>query len=110
MLTAKSWRLLSYGFDSNKNGIVDPNENAIKDCELDNTYMFNKDGYGLVNENSKICSGIDPSHTFIWALRNNDTVLDFYFGKAYIAKLSTDSLYITDSNTDQVKLLLMYGH
>jgi len=92
LLTAKPWRLLSYGFDSNKNGIVDNNEEAIRDCETDNTYVFNKGGSGVVNENSKICSGGDPSHTFIWALRNNNAVLDFYFGRAYIEKLSADIL------------------
>lgn len=110
LLTAKPWRLLSHGFDSNKNGLVDSNEVAIKDCERDNTYIFNKDGSGIVNENSNVCNGNDPSHTFIWALRHNDTVLDFYFGKNYITKLTTDSLYITDSNSDQVKLLLIYAH
>ena len=110
MLTAKPWKLISYGFDSDKNGIVDSNEEAIRDCETDNTYTFNKDGSGVVNENSKICSGSDPDHAFSWALRNNDRVLDFYFGTAYIAKLSADKLYITDSNSDQVKLLLIYGH
>jgi hypothetical protein len=110
LLTAKPWKLLSYGFDDNKNGLVDNNENAIKECEADNTYIFNKDGSGVVQENSKICSGSDPSHSFIWALKNNDKVLDFYFGTANIEKLSTDSLYITDPNPDPVKLLLIYGH
>lgn len=110
LLTSKPWRLLSYGFDSNKNGTVDSNEEAIRDCEMDNTYTFKKDGSGIANENSKICSGSDPSHPFIWALKNNDTILDFYFGTAYIAKLSADSLYMADSHSDQVRLLLIYGH
>ena len=110
MLTAKPWRLLSYGFDSNKNGAVDSNEEAIKACEMDNTYTFNRGGSGIVNENSNICTGSDPSHQFIWALKNNNTVLDFYFGAAYIVKISSDSLYLSDSNSDQVRLLLIYGH
>jgi PBP1b-binding outer membrane lipoprotein LpoB len=110
LLTSKPWKLISYGFDSNKNGMIDSNEDAIKDCETDNTYVFNKGGSGVVNENSKICDGSEPSHSFIWALRNNDTVLDLYFGAAYIAKLSADSLYLTDSNSDAVKLLLIYSH
>ena len=110
LLTSKPWRLLSYGFDSNKNGVVDSNEEALKDCETDNTYVFNKGGSGVVNENSKICNGSHPSRTFIWALRDNDTVLDFYFGTAYIERLCPDSLYITDLNSDEVKLLLIYGH
>lgn len=110
ILSAKPWKLLSYGLDINKNGMIDGNEEAIRDCELDNTYTFNKDGSGIVNENSKICDGSDPSHPFSWTLQNNDTVLDFYFGVAYIVKLSADNLYLTDTNADQVKLLLIYGH
>ena len=110
MLTARPWRLLSYGFDSNRNGLVESSEGAIKDCEKDNTYVFNKGGVGIVNENSNVCSGVDPSHQFIWALKNNNTVLDFYFGVAYISKLTTDSLVISDTNSDQVKLLLTYVH
>ena len=110
LLTSKPWRLLSYGYDNNKNGLVDSNEEAIKDCETDNTYVFNKGGSGIVQENLKNCTGNDPSHSFIWALKNNDTVLDFYFGTANIIKLSSDSLYISDPNPDPVKLLLIYSH
>lgn len=109
ILTERPWKLLSYGFDLNKNGMIDPNEESIRDCENDNTYMFNKDGSGVFYENSKICDGNDPVSQFNWTLKNNDTVLDFIFGTAYIVKLSTGSLYITDSNSDQVKLLLIYG-
>ena len=110
LLTSKPWRLLSYGFDSNNNGLVDADEEAIKDCETDNTYIFNKDGSGVVEENLKICSGNDPSHSFIWALKNNDTVLDFYFGTANIARLSSDSLYLTNPSPGPAKLLLIYSH
>jgi hypothetical protein len=110
MLTSKQWRLVSYGFDGNKNGSIDPNEEAIRDCERDNTYIFNKDGSGIANENSNVCNGNDPSHEFIWALKNNNTVLDFYFGTAYINRLCPDSLVISDSNSDQVRLLLVYTH
>jgi len=110
LLTLKPWRLLSYGYDNNSNGLVDSNEEEIKDCERDNTYIFNKNGSGVVQENSNICTGVDPSSSFAWTLTNNDTVLDFYFGTANIVKLSSDSLYLTDPSPDPIKLLLIYSH
>ena len=109
-LTQKPWRLLSYGFDHNKNGLVDIDEESIRDCEKDNSYTFNKDGSGVVAENTMICDANDPVNQFAWTLTNNDSVLDFYYGKANIIKLDSDNLYITSPNNDDIKLLLIYGH
>ena len=47
-LTQRPWRLLSYGFDHNKNGLVDIDEESIRDCEKDNSYTFNKNGSVLI--------------------------------------------------------------
>ena len=110
MLIEKPWKLISYGYDYNRNGMIEINEELIKDCDKDNTYLFNKDRSGIISENSKICDGNDPISQFDWALTDNDAVLDFYFGKAYILKLSNESLWISDSNSDQVKFILVYGH
>jgi len=109
-LTQKPWRLLSYGFDHNKNGFVDIDEESIRDCQKDNSYTFNKDGSGVVAENALICDTNVPLNQFAWSLTNNDTVLDFYYGKAYIIKLGADNLDITSSSTDDVKLLLIFRH
>jgi hypothetical protein len=109
-LTQKPWRLLSYGFDRNKNGLVDTEEESIRNCEKDNSYTFNKDGSGVVAENAMICDANNPVDQFAWTLTNNDTVLDFYYGKANIIKLDADYLYITSSSTDDIKLLLIYAH
>ena len=109
-LTQKPWRLLSYGFDHNKNGLVDIDEESIRDCQKDNSYTFNKDGSGVVAENAMICNTNDPLNQFTWTLTDNDTVLDFYYGRAYIIKLDTDNLDITSSSTDDIKLLLIFRH
>ena len=110
MLIEKPWKLISYGYDYNSDGMIEVNEESIKDCEKDNTYTFNKDRSGVISENSKICDGNDPTNRFNWALTDNDLVLDFYFGKAYILTLSNESLRISNSNSDPVKLILTYGH
>jgi hypothetical protein len=109
-LTQKPWRLLSYGFDHNKNGLVDIDEESIRDCQKDNSYTYNIDGSGMVIENAMICDTNVPVNQFAWSLTNNDTVLDFYYGKAYIIKLDADNLDVTSSTTDDIKLLLIFGH
>ena len=109
-LTQKPWRLLSYGFDHNKNGLVDIDEESIRDCQKDNSYTFNKDGSGVVVENAMICDTNVPINQFAWSLTNNDTVLDFYYGRAYIIKLDADNLDVTSSSTDDIKLLLIFRH
>ncbi|MES1225678.1 MAG: lipocalin family protein [Bacteroidota bacterium] len=108
-LTDGPWLLLSYGYDNNKNGEVDSNEENIRECEKDNTYTFKKDGSGIVNENALICDGNEQAGRFNWALTDNDSILDFYSGTANIVKLSEQRLYITNTGTDPIKLMVVYG-
>jgi len=110
LITAKPWKLLSHGYDFNKDGLISSNEEDIKDCEKDNVSFFNTDGSGIVEENERVCNGDERYSHFSWSLINNDTMLDFNSGIAYIAKLSKDSLIITDTDLDPVKLMVIYGH
>ena len=110
ILIEKPWRLLSYGFDRDKNGLIDGTEESIRECDKDNSYTFSKDGSGVVAENVLICDGNSPVNQFAWTLTNNDTVLDFYYGEAYVLQLTTDRLFIANTNIDEAKLLLVYGH
>lgn len=109
ILTAGPWKLISYGYDSNNNELVDIDEDAIRDCDKDNIYTFNTDGSGIITENERICSGREPTNPFNWLLKNNDTEIDLYFGKAFIVKLTVDILIISNVDTDPVKLLLIYA-
>jgi hypothetical protein len=108
ILTASPWKLISYGYDSNNNELVDIDEDAIRDCDKDNIYTFNINGSGVITENERICSGGEPISQFNWRLTNDDTAMDFYFGKAFIVKLTMDTLIISNSDSDPVKLLLIY--
>jgi len=110
MLTAKPWKLLSYGNDDNKDGVVNNNEELIRDCEKDNTAIFNIEGSGMVMENVKICEGHEGTSPFKWSLTNNNTMLDFQYGIAAIVKLSKDSLIITDTGSGAIKLIVKYSH
>lgn len=109
ILTARPWKLISYGYDSNNNELVDIDEDAIRDCDKDNIYTFNTDRSAVITENERICSGSEPTNQFKWLLTNNDTEIDFYFGKAFIVKLAMDILILSNSDSDPVKLLLIYA-
>lgn len=110
LLTEKPWKLLSYGYDSNKDGLITRDEETIRDCEKDNISVFNVNGTGIVYENGIVCDRDEKSSQFNWSLTNNDTVLDFIYGMAFIAKLSGERLVISNSNSDLVKLIVIYGH
>jgi len=110
LLTQRSWRLISYGRDFNSNGLIDPAEEQISNCEADNELMFAHDGSGIVDEKSIICEGVDPRYSFKWSFVNNQTGLDFYFGVSKIVKLTEDSLVLGDKNNITDKLILIYKH
>jgi hypothetical protein len=110
LLAEKPWKLLSYGYDDNRDGLVNDNEESIKDCEKDNTAIFNIGGTGIVIENTRICEGHEKTSPFLWSLTTNNTVLDFQYGIAAIVKLTKDSLIITDTGSGSTKLVVIYSH
>ena len=110
LLTEKPWKLRSYGYDFNKNGLVDSIEENIRACEKDNVSVFNPDGSGVVMENELICDGADRVSQFVWSLTNGNTIIDFDYGAAFISKLSEDDLIITDTISGAVKLTVVYEH
>src|SRR5258706_14067985 len=110
LLTAKPWKLLSYGYDNNNNGRIDSEEEEIRDCEKDNVSVFNVGGWGVVNENATICDGYEKESRFTWSLTNNDSVIDFNYGIAFIDTISKDQLIITQTISEPVKLIIIYGH
>jgi hypothetical protein len=110
LLTEKPWKLRSYGYDFNKNGLIDSNEENIRACEKDNVSVFNPDGSGIVMENALICEGAENIDHFVWSLTDDNTVIDFDYGAAFIATLSKDDLVITDTISDPVRLTVVYSH
>lgn len=70
LLTGKQWVLFAGGFDDNQNGIVDKNEDVLRDCDRDNTLNFAIDGTGKTNDNRLLCGGVQENN-FIWKLSND---------------------------------------
>lgn len=110
LLTQKPWRLVSYGRDFNNNGLIDPAEEAIKDCEKDNNYTFAPNGSGVVDEKTEICPGKNAQNSFQWNFFNGETELDFISGIAVIIKLTEDSMVLGEKTSSQGKLILTYEH
>ena len=109
LLTQKEWILTSYGYDDNKNGIIDPSEESIKDCEKDNSYSFKQDGSGNIFDNALNCGNGISDHSFNWQFINNETGLDFVFGKTDILLLNENEfiIYHNTNNGNQVLRFIM---
>jgi hypothetical protein len=110
LLTAKPWTLVSYGYDANNNSTIESNEDAIRDCEKDNTYFFYTDGSGLMKENALICDGNDSTNVFHWTLQDNNTELGFIYGVAELPVLTADAMVLSDSKLGATKLLFICKH
>jgi hypothetical protein len=110
LLTQKPWRLFSYGLDVNNNGLTDPSEEAINNCEKDNTYSFALDGSGIVSDNIERCPGNNAMSSFEWSFVNNETELDFIHGFAVLLKLTGDSMMLGEKSTGHPKLIFNYKH
>ena len=97
LLTQKTWTLVSYGYDHNANGIIDAAEESIRDCDKDNSYTFDTDGTGIVDDNTLSCGNGISEMPFTWKLANNETTIDFLTGIAAILQLNEEQLIISNS-------------
>lgn len=110
LLTQKEWVLNAHGFDDNKNGVLDPEENVIKDCQRDNSYVFKTDGNGSSFDNAMRCEGPEKTD-FAWKLLNNDSKLEISFEKLSILRLNENDLALSpDIEWLTVQYILVYKH
>jgi hypothetical protein len=77
LLTQQAWKVKSIGIDLNKDGISDGDAtDYFSACQLDNSWLFKADGTGVGEEGLSKCEPDDPqSANFIWAFKNNETIL-----------------------------------
>lgn len=109
LLTQKEWILVSHGFDDNNNNLVDDVENITKDCEKDNSYIFNIAGTGSVFDNALVCGGPVKSD-FQWTLLS-DTMVEIGFEKFSILQLNeTELVFSPDLPWLTSKYILVYKH
>lgn len=68
LITEASWKFDSAGVDQNKDGIIDVLDTTLLSCQKDNTYTFNKDSTGVMDEGATKCNSTDPQTTsFTWS-------------------------------------------
>ena len=110
LLTAAPWKLLSFGYDNNDDDRIDAAEENITPCQKSNIYRFNANGSGSIVKDKIICGNEAEPSVFSWSFTNNKTIIDFFYGKLFIAAISNDSMVLTDTNTLPAKLILTYSH
>lgn len=94
LLTQKKWILTAYGFDDNKNKLIDEEENMIEACQQDNSYEFFTDGSGVVKENEQVCSVGNPVNSFEWKLDDDERVLFISMNPATIIRLDESAMVL----------------
>lgn len=110
LLTQQEWVLTGYGYDKNDNGIVDPAENLIQDCERDNSYIFRQNGTGSYYDNLVSCGDGLSDYHFVWKLLHNESVLDFSAGQCIIVRINEKEMITCDDSSSGAKLLTTFRH
>lgn len=114
LLTQKEWVLTGFGFDDNKNGIIDMNEDMSEECHRDNLYLFNRDGSGLYRENVKSCNNGITEQPFTWKLHKNDKEIDFLSGTLQVQKITEQEMVLFNeiplADGSSMILLFAYKH
>ncbi|HEY6503504.1 MAG TPA: hypothetical protein VIZ28_05960 [Chitinophagaceae bacterium] len=110
LLTQKEWVLAATGFDHNMNGVLDPDENIIEDCQKDNSYVFHISGTGSSLDNTISCGG-PAIADFNWQLLNNDSDLEIEFERIHILRLNENEMMLSPAASWQTaKFMMVYRH
>ena len=113
LLTQRPWKLVSHGFDNNHNNKIDPDEEAIEDCEKDNSYNFYVNGTGLVEENLLKCTNGISEFSFNWRFADGQKTLDFFFAALHLVKMDEEQMILAgdeNANGQTPKHLGIYRH
>jgi hypothetical protein len=79
LLNQKPWKYKAAGIDLDKNGTIDNAlpSTALQPCMLDNTYVFNSNGTGTIDEGATKCnSTAAQTSPFNWNFSDNETYIN----------------------------------
>jgi len=93
IITSKVWKLTAYGADTNENNLLDAEEDAILDCQKDNTYVFHSNGTGRYSDNAILC-GLGGESDFNWKFLDNTTTLEIGFERFSVIRLNEHELIL----------------
>ena len=80
LLTTVAWKYVNAGIDANGDGTIDTAlpDGTLKDCDKDNTYIFQPDGTGTMNEGATKCDPLNPQTVpFQYSTNPDVTVINF---------------------------------
>lgn len=73
LITSGVWKYDTSGIDFDKNGTIDYGDTTIAACYRDNTYQFDKDSTGVVNNGTIKCDDSEQaSFSFTWSFLGSD--------------------------------------
>lgn len=108
LLTSTIWKLTAYGTDLNLNNILDKEEDAILECQKDNTYVFFTNGTGHYSDNTILCA-TEGETDFNWKLLSDSVSLEIGFEQFSIIRLAEHELVLKhNSQAVTHKTILRY--
>jgi hypothetical protein len=107
LLTTVAWKYDNAGIDANGDGTIDTPlpDGTIEDCDKDNTYTFQPDGTGTLDEGATKCDAANPQTVpFNYSVNSDVTVINFpdtvisgISGDVAIKELTATSLVLSKS-------------
>jgi hypothetical protein len=101
IITSRPWIIARYGYDLNHNKSIEPAEDMLSPCEIDNVYFFSKNNTGKFIDNLFTCPGKPAEQSFTWTLSANGQKIDFVNGIADILLLTERDFVIANKNTGE---------
>ena len=109
LLNQTPWIYNSAGIDQDRNGTVDyplPST-SLQPCMIDNTYIFNTNGTGVINEGATKCDAAAPQTSpFSWSFADNETNINLQStalfglgGKFKVLELSATAFNMSKDTT-----------
>ncbi|MDP4150395.1 MAG: lipocalin family protein [Bacteroidota bacterium] len=78
-ISKAAWKLSTSGFNLSGGATVTIVDTSVKPCQKDNTYSFNANGSGTMDEGATKCNVSDPqTQPFTWSFSARDTVLHIH--------------------------------
>lgn len=101
LITQSPWIFETSGLDLNKDGTIDYVDTTVTSCFKDNTYLFNKDSTGVMDEGATKCNASDPQTVdFTWSVSGtNPQVI-----KANVNSLLANGIKIYSISSAEFKL------
>jgi len=92
IVTKSSWKLETYGVDTNGDLILTGTEIEIRDCDQDDLITFSANGTALYNLGADNCGAAVSSYQSTWQFFDNETAFDYKGTKMRIINLSNTKL------------------